>query len=151
MPLRFLLCKTFFTRKPAQSHRLASITNRFVFDGILTIHIEEKEIMRMADLRKELQDSLFELGIKEKQMYTAKENKEYRRMQKEDKPLPEDVHQSKETYQFYRIKQTDLTDEEIDRLLRYRRTLYLRSIKNSMIFFVAISVISIICSLFLLR
>lgn len=105
----------------------------------------------MADLRKELQDSLFELGIKEKQMYTAKENKEYRRMQKEDKPLPEDVHQSKETYQFYRIKQTDLTDEEIDRLLRYRRTLYLRSIKNSMIFFVAISVISIICSLFLLR
>jgi len=105
----------------------------------------------MADLKKELRDSLFELDILKKEICTPKENREYRRMQKEDKPLPEGVHQSKETHQFYRIKETGLTEEEIDRLLRYRQTIYLRSIRNSMSFFVALFIISVIGLLLLLR
>lgn len=105
----------------------------------------------MADLKKELRDSLFDLGILEKELCTSQENKEYRKMQKDNIPLPDGIYKSPETYQYYRVKETDLTEEEIDRLLRYRRTLYLRSIKNSMIFFVALSVISVICLLLLLR
>ena len=105
----------------------------------------------MADLKKELQDSLLDLGILEKELCTNRENKEYRKMQKDKAPLPEGVRQSPDTYQYYRVKKTDLSEEEIDRLLCYRRTLYLRSIKNSMIFFVGLSVISVICLLLLLR
>lgn len=105
----------------------------------------------MADLKKELQDSLLDLGILEKELCTNRENKEYRKMQKDNAPLPEGVLQSPDTFQYYRVNKTDLSEEEIDRLLRYRRTLYLRSIKNSMIFFVGLSIISLICLLLLLR
>ena len=105
----------------------------------------------MADLKKELRDSLFELDILERQPCTNKENKEYKKMQKDGIPLPEGVHQYTESYRYYRVKKTGLTDEEIDRLLRYRQVLYLRSIRNSMTFFVGLFVISIICLLLLLR
>jgi len=105
----------------------------------------------MADLKQELRNCLFELGIQTKLPCTPKENKEYRAMQKDNKPLPEGIHQYTESYRYYRVKKTDLPDEEIDRLLRYRQTLYLQSIKNSMVFFVALSVISVICLLLLLR
>lgn len=107
----------------------------------------------MPDLKQELKNSLFDLGIMEKQPCTSKENEEFKKMQKDNLSLPEGVHQYADiadTNGYYRIKRTDLTEDEIAQLLHFRQVKYLRSISHCMIYFVVLSVMSIFCFLFFL-
>jgi hypothetical protein len=67
-------------------------------------------------------------------------------MRKENLPLPDDIELNEYGF-FYRYIDTDLSEQEIKQLFLYRQTAYLRSIKNSMIFFVVLATISLIASL----
>lgn len=100
------------------------------------------------NLSKELERLSLELGIVEKVECSPEERKRFRKAQKADKQLPDDVGWDGYDF-FYRRVRTGLSDEEIERLFRYRQVSYLRTIKNCGIILVLLAVIFIILNLLL--
>lgn len=97
----------------------------------------------MKDLREELREMRFDLDLTQKVYCNKEEEKRLRKMKKEKLPLPDDIKIDEHGF-FYRYIDTDLSEQEIKQLFLYRQTAYLRSIKNSMIFFVVLATISLI-------
>ncbi|HEY5583911.1 MAG TPA: hypothetical protein VIK78_05400 [Ruminiclostridium sp.] len=101
----------------------------------------------MITIKDEMKSLLCDLGVFSKQRCTDDENNQFYKMKKQKQQLPEGVYPYEQIYGYYRLVKTDLTDAEINRLIMLKQTQYLYSIKSSMIFFVALSVIAIILSL----
>ncbi len=97
-------------------------------------------------IKEELRRMRFELGLTEKVYCDEEEEESLKKMKKEKLPLPDDIKIDEHEY-FYRYIDTDLSEQEIKQLILYRQTSYLLSIRNSMIFFVVLTIISIIVSL----
>lgn len=102
------------------------------------------------DLYEELEQIKFELGIIQKEYCSEVEEKEFKRLKKFNQPIPEDIEIDKINDSYFRYIETDMSKEEIKELLFYRQVKYLKTIKNSIIFFVVLTVISIILS-FIIR
>lgn len=102
----------------------------------------------MSNLRVELSNLLFETGINQRIPCSYKEIELYSKFIKEKKELPDGIYRDNDG--FYRVEHTDLSEEELSELFLYRQTRYLYSIKNSMIFFVILEVISILLSIFII-
>ncbi len=100
----------------------------------------------MKDLRAELREMRFALDLTQKVYCNKDEEKSLRKMKKEKLPLPDDIKIDDDGF-FYRHIDTDLSEQEIEQLFSYRQITYLRSIKNSMLFFVILATISIIALL----
>lgn len=100
----------------------------------------------MNDLREELRRMRVELDLTQKVYCAGEEEKKLRKMMKEKFPLPDGIKVDEHNF-FYRYIDTDLSEQEIKQLFLYRQTAYLRSIKNSMVFFVVIATASLIVSL----
>lgn len=79
---------------------------------------------------------------------TQKNARRFKKMLKEKKPLPEGVYASQDG-DFYRLRQSDLTEEEIKEFLLYKQLDYLSSIKNSVLFFVVVLLIWIVLQFWL--
>ena len=101
----------------------------------------------MENVKDEIKSLLSDLGVFRKQPCTDDENKQFYKLKKQKQQLPEDVHPYEQIYGYYRLVKTDLTDDEINRLIMLKQTQFLYSIRNSMFFFVILSVIAIILSL----
>jgi len=99
----------------------------------------------MKNIRNEMKSLLCDFGVFVKQPCNNDEVNQFDKLEKQQ--LPEGVYPYENTYGYYRLIRTDLTDDEINRLIMLKQTMYLYSIRNSMIFFVVISVIAIILSL----
>ena len=104
----------------------------------------------MKDLKKELRENMIELDFIQKQWCTKEEEKEIKMLRKEKKDLPEGIIQDTDDSHF-RWVESNLSNDEINHLLKLRQTLYLRTIKSCMIFFVVLAAISLICTLRLLN
>lgn len=102
--------------------------------------------MIMKNLRQELNNIMFELDIFQKLPCSKEENKIFNNLKKNNEKLPDGVYEYSNFYnnEYYRIEKTDLTDEEIEDLMKYRQIFYLKSIKDSMIFFQIFAIISIL-------
>lgn len=103
------------------------------------------------DLKKELEYYKFLTNLLQKIDCTKEEEKEYENLIKSNKPLPDGVYQyNEDTNIFYKLHKPDLTKEEIEEYLNFKVIDYLRSIKNFLMLFSVLSIISLISTLILL-
>ena len=102
----------------------------------------------MSNLKKELNEIMLELGLVRHEPCSLEENDKYQKMERKDENLPDGISSDEDSAYpiFKKIVTSDLSTEEINNLMMYRQTLYLKSIKSSMIFFVVLSIISLIVS-----
>ena len=84
-----------------------------------------------------------ELNIIQAEYCSEDEEKIFVKLEKEKQPLPEGIYVDNTNRTHFRCIKTDVTEDEIKKLYLFRQTKYLRSIKNSMIFFVVLSIISL--------
>lgn len=103
----------------------------------------------MMDLYEELEKIKVELGITQKVYCSKDEEEEFEQLKKANQPLPENVEVDNMGGLHFRYVKTDMSNEEIKELFLYRQTKYLESIKNSMIFFVILTLVSLIFSIFI--
>lgn len=99
----------------------------------------------MKDLHDELGQMRLELDLTQRVYCSKEEEKQFKKMLKEKQLLPDDINFNENGH--FRYIDTDLTKEELDNLFLYRQITYLRSIKNSMIFFVVLTLVSLTVSL----
>ena len=109
------------------------------------------------DLAEELRSYRFAFDLMQKIPCTKQENTQYAKLVKEGGALPEGVfpyaYDSGDisNTEFYTIYEPDLTREEKEEYLIYKKLSYLRTIKNCMVFFVVLTVLSILFSFFILN
>lgn len=107
------------------------------------------------DLRNILQQRRFDMNFLQKIDCNEKENKTYREMLKNGDSLPNGVHQYKDSAggysgYFYTVWDSDLTDAEIMEYIQYHEFLHIKTIKNCAVFFVILTIISLIANVVLL-
>lgn len=98
----------------------------------------------MKDLRGELRQRRFQSDLIQKEYLDEKETKIIKDSLRQGKAMPEGVYEDDISGELFRIVVTDLSENEIEQLLALRQLGYLRTIKNSILFFVAAFIISII-------
>ena len=103
-----------------------------------------KEVLDEYRLKYELYDHI---------ECTKEENEEYKSLSEQGKSLPEDIYpidsywtllKSGANSEFLRLLRYDLTEAEIMELLMYKKLDMLRTIRNCVVFFTALTVISLI-------
>jgi hypothetical protein len=103
-----------------------------------------KEVLDEYRLKYELYDHI---------ECTKEENEEYKSLSEQGKSLPEDIYpidsywtllKSGANSEFLRLLRHDLTEAEIMELLMYKKLDMLRTIRNCVVFFTALTVISLI-------
>lgn len=106
----------------------------------------------MKNLHDELKEMELSVGLVQKvycKVYCKEEETtQFITMKRENQPLPYDVKHDETGY--FRYVEVDLTQEEKSRFLICRQLSYLKSIKNSMIFFVVLTIISLISTFVIL-
>ncbi|MHB8962966.1 MAG: hypothetical protein ACYC5K_07400 [Saccharofermentanales bacterium] len=110
----------------------------------------------MSKLADELQELRFDLGVIQRAKCSEEETQHFKKLKKEGTPLPQDVFYNSggdgalDPEYYYREVSSNLSEKEISELFLYRQTSYLKSIKNSAIFFVVLTTISMILTLIIL-
>ncbi|NOR44790.1 MAG: hypothetical protein GQ534_04320 [Candidatus Delongbacteria bacterium] len=102
----------------------------------------------MTELKQEMNEMMVELGIAKREYCTPEEFELFQEIESKDEELPAGVYPFRkelERLTYYRMI-SDLNSEEQNNLLQFRQILYLKSLKNMMVFFVVITVISMIVS-----
>ena len=102
------------------------------------------------NLRNQLRNYQFKVGVMQNIPCSEKENAAYAKLLQENQPLPAGVfpfiyesgEESREV--FYTLVEPDLTQEEIKEYLTYKNLIYLRTIKNCLVFFTVLTVIGMI-------
>ena len=107
----------------------------------------------MKDLRKELEMLKYENDLLQKISCTKQENKAYEQLLAKGETLPVDIVSLYEGAQapseFCRVCRTDLTEAEIREYLAFKKLGYLRTIKNSVVFFTVLTVIGMVAAFLL--
>ena len=83
---------------------------------------------------------------------TKEETKVFRNLAKNNQPLPEDVHISKDDFSddnYYRIHSSDLSDTEIAEYLMYKQLDSIMAMKGYMYFFVVLTIVDMLVMLFI--
>lgn len=90
-------------------------------------------------------------GLIEDDLCSEEENKTFRIMEGNNKPLPEGIYRCEENNLAYcRYKNTDLTENEISELLKLYQLNYLKKINAGITFFVVLTIISVTLSIIIL-
>ena len=105
-------------------------------------------------LAKELEQLKYELGVLQGVDCSYEENKKYRELLQENKPLPNgilrrDPDGSVEYASFYKVERTALSKDELSEYLQYKQLKSIITIKNCVVFFTVLTVISLTLSLIL--
>ena len=100
------------------------------------------------DIRQELRSYKYEFDLLQKIPCTPAENKAYLELLKSGQSLPEGVfrymYENTELDEFYTIYQPELTADEIAEYLTYKKLHMLRTIKNCAVFFVVLTIVSMV-------
>lgn len=102
------------------------------------------------DLRDALRSYQYEFDLLQKIPCSKEENKAYEKLVKSGGKLPDGVYayvyvnDEASTNEFYTIYEPDLTEEEIRQYLTFKKLSLLKSIKNCMVFFVVLTILSIV-------
>ena len=101
------------------------------------------------DLRKELRSYKYEFDLLQKIPCSKSENKKYKELLENGQELPKGVFRYKyfddsESNEFYTVYEPDLTEQEIVEYLTYKKLEILNTIKNCVVFFTVLTVISLI-------
>jgi len=110
---------------------------------------------QVVDLREILKQYRFEENLLQKIDCSKEENNEFKKLLKSNNDLPDGVYEHKSELNeglgdFYRVYETDLSKDEVEELLQLKSLQHLKTIKYGIIFFVVLTVISLICSIILI-
>ncbi|MBQ8605327.1 MAG: hypothetical protein IJ408_01200 [Clostridia bacterium] len=110
--------------------------------------------MSKKDIREQLIDDKIKFGFLKKVPCDKNKNEEYKAILKSGGSLPSGVYpytdeEGELTDDFYKLYETELTDKEREEYLVFRKLALLNTIKNGVLFFVILTVISMACALFL--
>ena len=98
--------------------------------------------------KRKLHDMKEKYGLLEKIYCDEEERRKLHAMQQERKQLPSDINVDDENpFFFYRVKEADLTEKEFDEFLKFYQLTYLRKIKNGVVYFVVLSVVTLIVTM----
>ena len=132
----------------------------FTLEYIICIrYIIRKVVYDMAkekvDIREKLTEYKLEFGMLEKKPCTKQENEVYLNLLKNGGVLPAGVSRyenadGQKTDEFYTIDASDLTETEIQEYLTYQKLKYIKTIKNCAVFFTALTIVGLVCSLLLM-
>ena len=105
-------------------------------------------------LTKELEQLKYKLGILQEVDCTYEEDEKYREMLQENKPLPDGIlcrnpEGSAEYASFYKVERTTLSEDELAEYLQYKQLKSIITIKNCVVFFTVLTIISLVCGLIL--
>lgn len=100
------------------------------------------------DLKRELRAYKFEFDLLQEIPCSKQENKSYAKLIKDGQPLPDGVYRYKddagnESDTFYTVYDPNLTPEETQQFLTFEKLRMLKTIKNCVVFFTVLTVISI--------
>jgi len=104
----------------------------------------------MKDLKKELFRLKVEFDIIQQCYCSIEEEKDLNLLTKNKQPLPDDM-KTDDVGNHYRFINANLSKDELDEFLLLRQIKYLRTIKNCMIFFVLLVILSFILRYLLVR
>ena len=105
------------------------------------------------DMRKELENMQFDIGLLQKIDCSKEDNKKYKKMLKNGESLPEGVFQymTEDTGYpldtFYTVYKPDLTDAEKQEYILHKQYLDIRTIRRCIVFFTALTVISLLLNI----
>ena len=107
------------------------------------------------DLRKEIESYRYEVGLLQKISCSKEENIKLRQMLKNGEKLPNGIYRcvdgtGTEMNDFYKVYKPDLSQEEINEYLLYKKLSMINTIKNCAVFFVALTLISLMISVIVL-
>lgn len=106
------------------------------------------------NLRDELRAYKFEFDLLQRIPCSKQENNEYQKIIKDGGVLPKGVfayiyeNGEASTAEFYTIYEADLTESEIAEYLTYKKLSLIRTIKNCVMFFTVLTIISMIICFF---
>ena len=111
-------------------------------------------------IKTELMQLRREFGALQTANCSAEENEAYRKLLRQKKSLPNGVYQRSEKLNindaelyanvtFVKLCKSDITDEELQEYFTYKKLAYLKTIKQCVVFFTALTVISLIVGLLL--
>ena len=101
------------------------------------------------DIRQKLRSYKFDFDLLQKIPCTQEENKAYLDLLKAGRPLPDGVFRYEyqsgiESDAFYTVYEPELTADEIAEYLTYKKLHMLRTIKNCAVFFVVLTIVSMV-------
>ena len=110
--------------------------------------------MPKINMRKKLRMYKFEYDLLQKIPCSKQENKEYLQLLKNGETIPENIYRYKSSNgipldEFYTIYEPDLTDEEIQEYLTYKQLEMLKTIKQCIVFFTVLTVVSLLIYFFM--
>ena len=123
---------------------LAGIAVAVIVIYIVLSKISYAKSQKRINLQKELQDLRREYGIAQGLFCPQKDNEKYAQMVKDGNPLPDGIYEYKDSSlakKFYTVCAPDISADEIAELLTYKKLGYLRTIKNCLVYFVALTII----------
>lgn len=108
-----------------------------------------------VDLKKELRSLYFDANLLQKIDCSSKDNKKYTKLLENNEPLPDEVYEYKMengegTGTFYTVYQSELTQEEKFEYITFKQLKMINTIKNCVVFFTALTVISLVITFFAL-
>ena len=110
----------------------------------LYLIFSNKKNAAKIDSWKELQDFRQEYQVAQGLFCSETDNEEFMQMVQDGIPLPDGIYEYKggsAGKRFYTICAPDLSADEIAELLTYKKLGYLRTIKNCLVYFVALTII----------
>ena len=109
--------------------------------------------MEQQSLRDKLNIYKYEFGVSKKIPCSSQQNQLYAGMLRAGQALPEGVYAFRNgtttATDFYTFSETDLTQEEIDEYLLYKKLTMIRTIKNCAVFISVLVFISVVAGLVL--
>ena len=108
-----------------------------------------------VDLKEELRSLYFDALLLQKIDCSREDNKKYNQLLKNNEPLPNGVYEYKmetgeRTGTFYTVYQPELTQEEKLEYITLKQLKMISTIKNCVVFFTALTVISMVITFFAL-
>ena len=111
---------------------------------------------KSKDLKEELRSYQFEFDVLQKIPCSEKENKEFRKILKNGGQIPEGVYPYLEAdgttsnSDFYTIYESNLSEDEMNQYLVYKKLKFLKTIKNCIVFFTVSQILAIIGAMVIL-
>ena len=109
---------------------------------------------KKIDIRQELRSYKYEFDLLQKIPCAPVENKAYLKLLKAGQPLPDGVFRYEyqsgiESDEFYTVYEPELTADEIAEYLTYKKLHMLRTIKNCVVFFTVLTILSLVLGFFI--
>ena len=100
-------------------------------------------LAKIKNLKKEIEFYKFEFNLLQKVYCDTQESKKLSELTKTNQKLPDDIKMGNMDDSFYRIHESDLSPEETKEYLQFQALACLKTIKNILLFFAILTVLSI--------